>query len=219
MLGGMEIIVDVARSPQGQLTGTVRPAGSVKRRDFHGVMELLACLERIIDVDASVLADPTTTKGEQTMTDPSSSRRCPKPTRTPSPQPSSPSRPASKLVTSTSWPASTAPTPTGSTPSARSRKEATRSSVTSRAFSPTRTSTPAPSKPPPRWPSGSSPPRWYWSPPTFESPARNSSAAVRSPNGITAPCESCTASPTAPGPSSPKCTTTPIAKSTYTRST
>ena len=70
MLGGMEIIVDVARSPQGQLTGTVRPAGSAKRRDFHGVMELLACLERIIDVDASILADPTTTKGEPTMTDP-----------------------------------------------------------------------------------------------------------------------------------------------------
>lgn len=70
MLWGMEIIVDVARSPQGHLTGTVRPAGSVTRRDFHGVMELLACLERIIDVDASILADPRTTKGEQIMTDP-----------------------------------------------------------------------------------------------------------------------------------------------------
>ncbi len=70
MLGGMEIIVDVARSPQGHLTGTVGPASRDPRRDFHGVMDLLACLERIIDVDASVLADPTTTKGEQNMTDP-----------------------------------------------------------------------------------------------------------------------------------------------------
>jgi uncharacterized protein (TIGR02246 family) len=68
MLCGMEIIVDLARSPQGQLAGTVRPAGSVKRRDFRGVMELLACLERIIDVDASVLTDPTTTKGDPAMT-------------------------------------------------------------------------------------------------------------------------------------------------------
>ncbi len=70
MLGGMEIIVDITRSPQGQLAGTVRPAGSVNGRDFYGVMELLACLERIIDVDASILAVTTTTKGEQTMTDP-----------------------------------------------------------------------------------------------------------------------------------------------------
>jgi uncharacterized protein (TIGR02246 family) len=66
----MEIIVDVGRSAQGHLSGTVRPAGRVERRDFHGVMDLLACLERIIDVDSSILADPTTTKGEQNMTDP-----------------------------------------------------------------------------------------------------------------------------------------------------
>jgi uncharacterized protein (TIGR02246 family) len=70
MLGGMEIIVDVVRSAEGHLTGTVRPAVSVKGRDFHGVMELLAQLERIIDVDASILADNRTTKGEQIMTDP-----------------------------------------------------------------------------------------------------------------------------------------------------
>jgi uncharacterized protein (TIGR02246 family) len=69
MLGGMEILVDVARSPQGQLAGTVRPAGSVKRRDFHGVMELLACLERILDLDISTLTDATTTKGDPTVTD------------------------------------------------------------------------------------------------------------------------------------------------------
>jgi hypothetical protein len=54
MLVGMEIIVDVARSSQGRLAGTVRPAGSVERRPFHGVLELLAQLERIIDVEDSV---------------------------------------------------------------------------------------------------------------------------------------------------------------------
>jgi uncharacterized protein (TIGR02246 family) len=70
MLYGMQIIVDIARSPQGHLTGTVRPADSVTRRDFHGVMELLACIERIIDVDASILTDPRTTNGEQNMVDP-----------------------------------------------------------------------------------------------------------------------------------------------------
>jgi uncharacterized protein (TIGR02246 family) len=71
MLEGMEIIVDVARSPQGHLAGTVRPAGrGGKRRDFHGVMELLACLERIIDVDASMLIDATPRKGDPIMTDP-----------------------------------------------------------------------------------------------------------------------------------------------------
>jgi uncharacterized protein (TIGR02246 family) len=71
MLFGMEIIVDIARSPQGQLTGTARPArSSVKRRDFHGVMELLGCLERIIDVHAFRLTHATTTRGDPTMTDP-----------------------------------------------------------------------------------------------------------------------------------------------------
>ncbi len=64
----MEIIIDVVRSSQGRLTGNVRRAGRVKRRDFHGVMELLACLEQIIDADASTPADATTTKGEQNMT-------------------------------------------------------------------------------------------------------------------------------------------------------
>jgi uncharacterized protein (TIGR02246 family) len=70
MLGAMEIIVDVARSPQGHLTGTVRPANSATGRDFQGVMELLACLERIIDVNAPIFTDRRTTKGEQNMTDP-----------------------------------------------------------------------------------------------------------------------------------------------------
>ena len=62
MMGRMEIIVDVARSAQGHLAGTVRPAGRVERRDFHGVMDLLACLERIIDVDASIVPDAGTAK-------------------------------------------------------------------------------------------------------------------------------------------------------------
>jgi uncharacterized protein (TIGR02246 family) len=66
----MEIIVDITPSPQGRLTGTVRPArGLVQPRDFHGVMELLAGLERIIDIDASNLLDDPT-EGDQTMTNP-----------------------------------------------------------------------------------------------------------------------------------------------------
>lgn len=53
----MEIIVDVIRSPEGPLAGTVRWVASGERSDFYGVMELLACLERIIDVDASIVPD------------------------------------------------------------------------------------------------------------------------------------------------------------------
>ena len=51
----MEIIIEVVRSPEGPLTGTVRRVDSLERHDFYGVMELLACLERIIDVDASIV--------------------------------------------------------------------------------------------------------------------------------------------------------------------
>jgi uncharacterized protein (TIGR02246 family) len=70
MLGDMEIIVDVARSREGRLTGTTRRNGSVKRRDFHGVMELLACLERTIEADASIPSPRPITKGDPNMTDP-----------------------------------------------------------------------------------------------------------------------------------------------------
>jgi uncharacterized protein (TIGR02246 family) len=70
MLGGMQIIVDSDRSPQGQLTGTARPVtSSIKGRHFHGVMELLACLERIIDVDLPIPERPHH-EGEPTMTEP-----------------------------------------------------------------------------------------------------------------------------------------------------
>jgi hypothetical protein len=61
-LGGMEIIIEVVRSAEGPLTGTVRPVDSTERRDFYGVMELLACLERFIDVDASAVPEAATTK-------------------------------------------------------------------------------------------------------------------------------------------------------------
>lgn len=65
----MEIIVDIARSPQGHLTGTARPAtGTPTRRHFHGVMELLACLERIVDIDVSIPDTPH--EGETTMSEP-----------------------------------------------------------------------------------------------------------------------------------------------------
>ena len=61
-LGGMEIIIEVVRSAEGPLTGTVRRVDSTERRDFYGVMELLACLERFVDVDASVVPEAATTK-------------------------------------------------------------------------------------------------------------------------------------------------------------
>ncbi len=42
----MQIIIDIAQSGDGQLTGTARPAGSVgEGRRFTGVLELVACLE------------------------------------------------------------------------------------------------------------------------------------------------------------------------------
>jgi hypothetical protein len=62
MLAAMEISVDMARSPGGQLTGTVQRAGSGERGGFHGVMELLACLERLVDTGAPPNPHPTLTK-------------------------------------------------------------------------------------------------------------------------------------------------------------
>jgi hypothetical protein len=44
----MQILIDVARSSDGRLAGTVRPADSAGRvRRFAGVMELVACLEQL----------------------------------------------------------------------------------------------------------------------------------------------------------------------------
>jgi hypothetical protein len=65
MMSLMEIIVDISRSPEGALTGTVRPANNAERRHFFGVMELLACLERVIDVDASVVPGTAITKEDR----------------------------------------------------------------------------------------------------------------------------------------------------------
>jgi uncharacterized protein (TIGR02246 family) len=70
MLAGMEITVDMARSPEGQLTGTVQRAGGVERGGFHGVMELLACLERLVDTGGPPTSTPDPHQGEPTMADP-----------------------------------------------------------------------------------------------------------------------------------------------------
>ena len=44
----MQIIIDIARSGDGRLAGTARPAGSASQgRRFAGVMELVACLEQL----------------------------------------------------------------------------------------------------------------------------------------------------------------------------
>jgi hypothetical protein len=44
----MQILIDVARSSDGRLTGTARSADSASEgRPFTGVMELIACLERL----------------------------------------------------------------------------------------------------------------------------------------------------------------------------
>jgi hypothetical protein len=44
----MQILIDIARSSDGRLTGTARPAGSAREgRCFTGVMELIACLEQL----------------------------------------------------------------------------------------------------------------------------------------------------------------------------
>jgi hypothetical protein len=44
----MQILIDIARSGDGRLTGTARPAGSASEgRRFTGVMELIACLEQL----------------------------------------------------------------------------------------------------------------------------------------------------------------------------
>jgi hypothetical protein len=44
----MQIVIDIARSSNGQLTGTARPADSAgESRRFAGVMELVACLEQL----------------------------------------------------------------------------------------------------------------------------------------------------------------------------
>jgi hypothetical protein len=44
----MQILIDIARSSDGRLTGTARPADSASEgRRFAGVMELVACLEQL----------------------------------------------------------------------------------------------------------------------------------------------------------------------------
>jgi hypothetical protein len=44
----MQILIDIARSDDGRLTGTARPANSASEaRRFAGVMELIACLEQL----------------------------------------------------------------------------------------------------------------------------------------------------------------------------
>ena len=44
----MQILIDIARSSDGRLTGTARPADSASEGcRFAGVMELVACLERL----------------------------------------------------------------------------------------------------------------------------------------------------------------------------
>jgi len=44
----MQILIDVARSSDGRLAGTARPADSAgEGRRFAGVMELVACLEQL----------------------------------------------------------------------------------------------------------------------------------------------------------------------------
>jgi hypothetical protein len=44
----MQILIDIARSSDGRLAGTARPADSASEgRRFTGVMELVACLEQL----------------------------------------------------------------------------------------------------------------------------------------------------------------------------
>jgi hypothetical protein len=44
----MQILIDIARSGDGRLTGTARLADSASEsRRFAGVMELIACLEQL----------------------------------------------------------------------------------------------------------------------------------------------------------------------------
>lgn len=44
----MQILIDIARSSDGRLAGTIRPAGSASEtRRFVGVMELVARLEQL----------------------------------------------------------------------------------------------------------------------------------------------------------------------------
>jgi hypothetical protein len=44
----MQILLDIARSADGRLAGTARPADSAGHgRPFTGVMELVACLEQL----------------------------------------------------------------------------------------------------------------------------------------------------------------------------
>jgi uncharacterized protein (TIGR02246 family) len=69
MLADMEITVDIARSPRGHLTGTIRQPSNDELRHFHGVMELLGCLERLVDAGTSRMP-PNPLEGELTMTDP-----------------------------------------------------------------------------------------------------------------------------------------------------
>ena len=46
----MQILIDITRWSDGRLTGTARPADSASEgRGFAGVMELVACLEQLLE--------------------------------------------------------------------------------------------------------------------------------------------------------------------------
>jgi len=55
----MQILIDIARSSDGRLAGTARPADSPgEGRRFAGVMELVACLEQLYAI-ASHPSEPS----------------------------------------------------------------------------------------------------------------------------------------------------------------
>jgi hypothetical protein len=60
----MQILIDIARSSDGRLTGTARPAGSASEgRRFTGVMELIACLEQLCATVPQHNAPPESDRG------------------------------------------------------------------------------------------------------------------------------------------------------------
>jgi hypothetical protein len=48
----MKIVIDLNRSTDGTPTGTAKPRGSGPTQNFSGIIELLACLERMYATDS-----------------------------------------------------------------------------------------------------------------------------------------------------------------------
>jgi hypothetical protein len=67
----MQILIDITQLSDGRLAGTARPADSAgEGRRFAGVMELVACLEQLLEQLCATAPPPSTPPGSRPQAPP-----------------------------------------------------------------------------------------------------------------------------------------------------